>query len=91
MTDVTLARVRSSGRTATVVVLAVIGVLAVIACVIYLAEPARSLPGVLGTITHPASRADAHRAIRGWVSLAVGVVFLAAAGLASRTGTSSPR
>jgi hypothetical protein len=69
-----------------VAVLSVIAVLAIIACVIYLAEPARSLPGVLGTITHPASRADAHRALRGWVSLAVGVVFLVAAGLASRLG-----
>jgi hypothetical protein len=86
MAHATRSRGWSPGRATIAAVLAVIAVLAIIACVIYFTEPARSLPGVLGAITHPASRADAHRAMRGWVSLAVGVVFLVAAGLASRLG-----
>ena len=91
MTHATRAREWSPGRATIVAVLAVIAVLAIIAGIIYLTEPARSLPGILGTITRPASRADAHRATRGWVSLAVGVICLAAAGLTSRLGRSSPR
>jgi hypothetical protein len=74
-----------------VAVLAVIGVLAVIACIMYLTEPAKSLPSMLGAITAPASRADAHRSTRGYVALAVGVVCLVAAGFASRVNRSSPR
>jgi len=91
MTHATRARGWSPGRMTTVAVLAVIAILAIIAGIVYLTEPARSLPGMLGTITHPASRADAHRATRGWVALAVGVICLAAAGFASRLGRSSPR
>ncbi len=82
---------RSTGRIAAATILAIIGVLAIIAAILYFTEPARSLPGVLGAITHPASRADAHRTTRAVVALVVGVVCLAAAGLASRTGTRSPR
>jgi multisubunit Na+/H+ antiporter MnhB subunit len=74
-----------------VVVLVIIAVLAIIAAIMYFTEPARSLPGILGTITHPASRAGAHRTTRAWIALAVGVVCLAAAGLASWTGRPSPR
>jgi hypothetical protein len=57
----------------------------------YLTEPARSLPGILGTITHPASKAGAHRSTRGGVALAVGVICLVAAGFATRLGRPSPR
>jgi hypothetical protein len=91
MTDATHARGPSPGRMIIVAVLVVIAVLAIIAAIMYLTEPARSLPGILGTITHPASRADAHRPARGWAALAVGVICLAAAGFASRLGRSSPR
>ena len=91
MTYATRSRGRSPGRAVIAAVLAVIAVLAIIACVIYFTEPARSLPSVLGAITHPASRADAHRSTRGWAALAVGVVCLVAAGLVSRQGRSSPR
>ena len=91
MTHATQARGWSPGRATVVAVLAVIGVLAIIACVLYLTEPARSLPGILGTVTHPAARADAHRSTRGWSALAVGVICLALAGLVSRQGRSSPR
>ena len=91
MTYATQARGRSTGRIAAAAILVIIAVLAIIAAIMYLTEPARSLPGILGTITHPASRADAHRTTRAVVALVVGVVCLAAAGLASRTGTRSPR
>jgi hypothetical protein len=91
MTHATRARGWSPGRATFAAVLAVIAVLAIIACVLYLTEPARSLPGILGTVTHPASRADAHRSTRGWSALAIGVICLALAGLVSRQGRSSPR
>jgi hypothetical protein len=91
MTDVTHVRGWSPGRITTVAVLTVIGILAVIAAIMYLSEPARSLPAVLGTITHPASRANAHRPARGWVALAIGVICLAVAGYASRTGKPARR
>ncbi len=91
MTGAVSARGWSPGRVTAVAVLAVIGVLAIIAGIVYLTEPARSLPAILGTITHPASRADAHRATRGWASLAIGVVLVVAAAFASRPGRSSPR
>lgn len=85
------ARGRSTGKVTAVVVLVIIAVLAIIAAIFYFAEPARSLPSVLGTITHPASRADAHRTTRAWAALAVGVVCLVVAGIASRTGRPSTR
>jgi hypothetical protein len=58
---------------------------------LYFTEPAKSLPGFLGAITSPASRATAHRSTRGIVALVVGVVCLAAAGLTSRIGRSSAK
>ena len=85
------ARGRSSGRTIAVAVLVIIGILAIIAGIMYLAEPAKSLPSILGTITHPASRADAHRTFRGWTALAAGVICLVAAWFVSRMGKSSRR
>jgi hypothetical protein len=89
MTGAIPARGWSPGKVTAVAVLAIIGVLAIIAGIVYLTEPARSLPAILGTITHPASRANAHRATRGWASLAVGVVLVAAAAYASRPSRSS--
>ncbi len=91
MTHASRAPGRSPGRMIAVAVLVIIAVLAVIAGIMYLTEPARSLPGILGTITHPASRASAHRTVRGWTALAVGVICLAAAWFASRMGRPSPR
>lgn len=72
------------GKVAAVAILVVIAVLAIIAGIMYLAEPARSLPSVLGTITHPASRAGSPRSLRGAVAIIVGVVLLAAAWLTAR-------
>ncbi len=91
MTHASRAPGQSPGRMIAVAVLVIIAVLAIIAGIMYLTEPARSLPGILGTITHPASRASAHRTVRGWTALAAGVICLAAAWFASRTGRSSPR
>ena len=91
MADATQARGSSAGRTTVVTVLAIIAILAIIAGIIYLAEPAKSLPSMFGTITHPASRANAHRSTRGVVSLVVGVIFLIAAVLGFRMGRSTPK
>ena len=91
MTDTSRAPGRSAGKMAVVVVLAIIAVLAVIAAIMYFTEPAKSLPSILGTITHPAARASAHRTTRAIVALAIGVVCLAAAGLTSRMGRPSTR
>lgn len=88
MAPVTQARSASPGRTVAMAVLLIIGVLAVVAGILYFAEPAKSLPGVLGTITHPAARADAHRSTRGWVALVVGIVCLAASWPVGRMGRS---
>ena len=52
------ARRRSSGQLIAVAVLVIIAVLAIIAGIIYLTEPAKSLPSILGTITEPVFRAD---------------------------------
>jgi amino acid permease len=82
---------RSPGKTIAVVVLAIIGVLAIVAGIIYFVEPAKSLPSVLGTITHPASRASAHRSLRGMIAVIVGVICLVAAWLVSRLGRSARR
>lgn len=88
MAPVTRARSSSPGRTAAMVVLLIIGVLAIIAGILYFTEPAKSLPAVLGTITHPASRADAHRSTRAWVALVVGVVCLVVSWPVGRAGRS---
>lgn len=89
MTNASRASGRSTGRMIAVVVLVIIAILAIVAAIMYFTEPARSLPSILGTITRPASRANAHRTTRGGVALAVGVVCLAAAGFASWMGRAS--
>jgi hypothetical protein len=90
MTYASEARGWSPGRVIGVVVLVIIAILAIIAGIMYLTEPAKSLPSVLGTITHPASRANAHRDLRGGISLAVAVICLAAAWFTIRAGKTSP-
>lgn len=91
MTHVSRASGRSTGRMTGVIVLAIIAVLAIIVAIVYFAEPAKSLPSILGTITHPAARAAAHRTTRAWTALAVGVVCLVVAGVAGRMGRPSTR
>jgi lysylphosphatidylglycerol synthetase-like protein (DUF2156 family) len=75
---------RSSGKMIIVAVLVIVAVLAIIAGIIYFAEPAKSLPSILGTITHPPGRASAHRSLRGTAALVVAVICLVAAWFVSR-------
>jgi hypothetical protein len=76
---------RSTGRTITAIVLAIIGIIAVIAAILYFTEAAHSLPSILGTLKHPpnsVTRANSHRSLRGAVAIIVGVILLAGAGFA---------
>ena len=79
------------GKITAVAVLVIIAVLAVIAGILYLTEPAKSLPSVLGAITHPPARANTPRHLRGAVALIIAVILLAAAGLTARAGRSAAR
>jgi hypothetical protein len=66
-----------------VLVLTVLGILGVIAAVIYFADPAKSLPSVLpGHI----AGSTAHRTHRGIAALVVGVALLVAAAAAASMG-----
>jgi hypothetical protein len=71
-----------------VLVLTVLGLLGVIAAIIYFAEPARSLPSFLpGHI----SGSNVHRNHRAIAALVVGVVLLLAAAAAASMGRARPR
>jgi hypothetical protein len=90
MTYASDARGWSAGKIALVAVLAVVGVLVLVAAILFFTEPAKSLPSILhSTITHPAGRANAHRSTRGIVAIAVAVVLLVAAAITGRMGRSS--
>ena len=91
MTHGSRARGRSPAGMIAVTILVIIAILAIIAGILYLTEPAKSLPSILGTITHPPSLASAHRTLRGWTALAVGVICLAAAWAVSRMAKPSRR
>ena len=62
---------KSTGRTIGAVILAIIAILFIIAGVLYLAEPAKSLPSILGTIHN----STGHRPLRAAGCLIVGVIF----------------
>jgi uncharacterized membrane protein HdeD (DUF308 family) len=69
-------------------VLVVIGVLAIVAGIVYFIEPAHSLPAFMGKITHPPAslnRANATRSLRGAGAMVVGVVCLVAAFFVNRS------
>ena len=69
-----------TAQRALLVLIALVGVLAVVVGVIYLTVDAKSLPSVLGQIHGD----TAHRSLRGIVALIVGAVLLfGAAGLAA--------
>lgn len=70
----------ASAKKVTTIVLGVIGVLLVILGIVYLAVPAKSLPGVMGY--HNNSGTDT---VRMAASFVVGVVCLVAAALTART------
>ena len=61
----------SSGRTIAVVILAIVAILFIVAGFIYLAEPAKSLPSIMGQI----KGSSGHHALRAAGSFVVGVVF----------------
>ena len=89
MSSARAAGARSPGKTIAMVVLVIIALLAIIAGVIYLIEPAKSLPGLLGPIASPPSRANASRPLRGAGALVIGVLCLGGAWLVNRGGSSS--
>jgi amino acid permease len=68
----------SSGRKIAAIILGVIAVLFIIAGIIYLAEPAKSLPSFMG---HKAN-SSGHHALRMAGSFIVGIVFAAGAWVA---------
>jgi amino acid permease len=61
----------STGRTVAAVICAIVAIVFIVAGVIYLAEPAKSLPSILGSIHN----STGHRPLRAAGSLIVGVVF----------------
>jgi hypothetical protein len=70
---------RSAGRTIGAIVLAIIGIIAVVAAVLYFIEPAHSLPSILGSVPyngHDHARAYSHRTLRGVVAIIVAVIAL---------------
>ena len=70
---------RSTGRVVGAAVLAVIGILLIVVTVIYFTTDAKNLPSILGTIKHPAHRANSTRPLHGIATLVVGVICFAGA------------
>jgi hypothetical protein len=70
----------SSGRMVSAVVLGVIALVFIVAGIIYLVEPAGSLPGFMGHVNH----STGHHPLRAAGSLIVGVVFAVGAWFALR-------
>ena len=73
----------SPGRRALAVILAIIGVLAIIAGILYVAGAANSLHFMVGSVHH------GPHPVRAAVSLAAGVALLAGAWFAARAGPNS--
>jgi hypothetical protein len=69
---------RSSGRTAAAAVLGVVAVLFIVAAIMYLAIPAKSLPGFMGHV----NASSGHHPLRMVGSLVAGIVFAAGAWVA---------
>lgn len=64
------------------VVLIVLGILAVVAGIIYLVEPVHSLPSFFpGSATH----GRVHHHIRGYISIVAGIILLIIAAVAGRS------
>ncbi len=80
---------RSSGKTIIAIVLAVLGVLFVVAAIIFFVEPAHSLPAFMGQITHPTGRANATRPLHGAAALVAAIVCFVAAFFVNRSNKAS--
>jgi amino acid permease len=78
VTSITQSGTRSSGKLVGAVILAIIGILAIIVGLIYAVEPAGSLPSFLG---HEAG-STGHRPLHMMAAFVVGVALLALAGWA---------
>jgi hypothetical protein len=79
---------RSSGKTITAIVLVVLGVLLIVAAIIFFVEPAHSLPSFMGRITHPPgtlARARATRPLHGAAALVAAIVCFVAAFFVNRS------
>ena len=70
----------STGRTVSAVILGVVALVFIVAGIMYLAEPASSLPSILGHI----KGSSGHRPLRAAGCLIVGVVFAVGAWFALR-------
>ena len=82
---------KSSGKTIIAIVLAVLGVLFVIAAIVFFVEPAHSLPAFMGQITHPPAtlgRANATRPLHGAAAIVAAIVCLVAAFFVNRSNKS---
>jgi len=75
----------SSGRATLVIVLAVIGILGIIAGIMFLSGAANSIHVMVGSVHH------GHHVIRAIVSLVVGAAFLVGAYIARSRTPSAPR
>jgi uncharacterized membrane protein YidH (DUF202 family) len=75
----------SPGRRALAVILAIIGVLAIIAGILYLAGAANSLHFMVGSVH------KGHHLVRATVSFVIGVALLTGAWFAARAGPNSRR
>lgn len=62
---------KSSGRTILAVILGIIALIFIVVAVMYLAVPAKSLPGFMGHITN----STGHHPLRAVGSFVVGIVF----------------
>ena len=75
----------SSGRATLVIVLAVIGILGIIAGIMFLSGAANSIHVMVGSVHH------GHHVIRAIVSLVVGAAFLVGAYIARSRTPSAPK
>ena len=87
MSSVSQSGGRSSGKTIVAVVLGIIALLLVIQGILFFVEPAKSL--LIGSISHPAARANAHRPLWGAASLVVAVICIIGAWFSVKGGKSS--
>jgi amino acid permease len=76
---------RSAGRTVTAVILAIIAILCLIAGILYVAEPASSLPGFLSAGSS-LKGSTGHHTVRAIGSFVLAAIFLVATVFAVRSG-----
>jgi uncharacterized membrane protein len=80
LTSVSASPGRPAARVVTAVILAVIAIVLVILGVLYLAEPSKSLPGMIpGHLAATAADSGKNHPLRGIGCLVLGIIFFAAA------------